>query len=700
MSAGTDNTAPRLEPSEVAWLLVVPCALLAVAAMLLLGRPLGQLLLSNRTGLTFLPELRGSVFPKPAEQMRYLMALAAAVALVGGTVLITRSTPRVAASRYTRGLVSATQWVGALFVVACVWAQREFVYGAVYGTPTGFIQPYFTIRTLVLAGVVALVGTLAILRDRVPQMVARALGASRRGIGPAAVTVALIVTATWMISGVVLDSTVVNADYTIFYHIRFDVNEAFAVLDGRSPLVNLASQYASLWPYFSALVMSELGATLGVFSVTMCAITAASLLAVFDVLRRVTGRPIVALLLYLPFLANSLFGMHPGLVNRYGPVDLYSVFPLRYAGPYLLLWCTARHLDGTRPRGRWLLFLVAGLVVLNNGDFGVPALGASFAALLVAEGLPRVSHVKRLIGEVIGGLAGAYVLVSILTLARGGSLPDIGLLFSYARIFAVGGFGMLPTPTLGLHVVIYLTYVAALGTAAVRAMRDEEGRMLTALLAWSGIFGLGVGSYFMGRSHSEVLVSMFSAWTLALVLLAIALARDVISHPGRRSVLVVFATIFGLAVASCSLAETPAPWTQIERLRHRTPSLDVATAELKRVLRRYGDGKPEAILSTLGYREAYEAGVENVAPYAGVQSIMTVEQLDETLSALRKTGGHLLVLPMATPGDGFYRDVCKAGFSYMTAYENVNFEVLAGQKRGLTLWSAPVPGVAPRRCPV
>jgi hypothetical protein len=92
--------------------------------------------------------------------------------------------------------------------------------------------------------------------------------------------------------------------------------------------------------------------------------------------------------------------------------------------------------------------VVGGLVALNNVDVGVPALGATLAALL-----------------------------------WGGSGPTM--------------------PLLGLHVAIYLTYVAAIGTATVRAVRGEDGRLLTGLLAWSGVFGLGVGAYFAGRSTPD-----------------------------------------------------------------------------------------------------------------------------------------------------------------------------------------------------
>ena len=74
------------------------------------------------------------------------------------------------------------------------------------------------------------------------------------------------------------------------------------------------------------------------------------------------------------------------LDNRYGPSNLFSMFPMRYGGPYVLAWLLVRHVDRLRPRRASLLFLAAGLVLLNNPDFGMPAFAATLVALLWTDG--------------------------------------------------------------------------------------------------------------------------------------------------------------------------------------------------------------------------------------------------------------------------------------------------------------------------
>ena len=159
--------------------------------------------------------------------------------------------------------------------------------------------------------------------------------------------------------------------------------------------------------------------------------------------------------------------------------------------------------------------------------------GATLVALAwtLPDRSPRA--LARLGLEALGGGAIAVALVSALTLAVGGGLPHFGMLFEFPRIFGTEGFGLLPMPSVGFHLVVYATFVAAIAVAAVRGLAGDD-RLLSVALAWVGIFGLGVGAYFTGRSHPHVLIDIFTVWSYALVLLAIVAIRSILRRPGRR----------------------------------------------------------------------------------------------------------------------------------------------------------------------
>ena len=96
----------------------------------------------------------------------------------------------------------------------------------------------------------------------------------------------------------------------------------------------------------------------------------------------------------------------------------------------------------------------------------------------------------------------------------------------------------------------------------------------------------------------------------------------------------------GFGVMLCSLAQTPTPWSQARRLWDtRPPKERVATVATQVVDTLTTRGEPVALMLFLGQRIAYELGLDDVTPYANMDSMMTREQWAETLGNLRRAGG-------------------------------------------------------------
>jgi hypothetical protein len=167
------------------------------------------------------------------------------------------------------------------------------------------------------------------------------------------------------------------------------------------------------------------------------------------------------------------------------------------------------------------------------------------------------------------------------------------------------------------------------------------------MLAWVGVFGLGASGYYVGRSHPDVLTDLFSVWSLALALLLLVCVRAVLRRPTRRPTIAEWLVFAGFGVAVCSLAQTPSPASQIARLRHPTSAPLFVHTDLERfVARTTTHGEHVAILIKLGHRIAYDVGVRNVAPFANLESMLTIGQLSETVRALRAAHGRKLFLPL------------------------------------------------------
>lgn len=628
------------DPANVAWLASIPCALLIAVAIALLGEPLGELLFAP-DAVSFWPSLAPAIRPEPTELARYAIALTGPALLVGAIVMGVRSTVGWPAQRTTALLVTAMQAVWLVFLIVCLVAQRRFAFGEIYLPPDGesFHQSYFTSTTIVAAVVIAAAFLACLSDERIRTQLTQLVRetTTRRVV---ASVLAIVFIAVWLLHAIATDESIGVSDYSVLYHLQFTFDEALAVLDGRAPLVDFAAQYGSLIPYPVAGAMAVVGSSVGAFTTIMSLLTGLAMLAMFDVLRRVVRNSLTALALFLPFLATSFFLLHGSIDERYTFGNYFGAYPLRFAGPYLLLWLLARQLSGARPRSTWPVFLAAGLVVLNNAEYGIGALAATVAAVSWTGGLSERARRGRVALEMAGGLAAAVVLVIAFTLLWSGSLPDFTLLVRYAELFAGAGFAMLPMPTLGFHTVIYLTFVATVGAALVRALDGAADRLLTGMLAWVGVFGLGAGAYYVGRSHPEVLVASFSPWALAVVLLVVVVGRR-LAAGGVRPTVVDVACLVAFGLTACSLVQTPTPWSQLDRLNAPSVSGPVfAVPAGQTFVADQTDGdEPVAVLVSLGHRLAFNVGVTDVTPYSGPQSIQTEEQLEDTLSALREAGG-------------------------------------------------------------
>lgn len=636
---GKGDAASRPEPvspAALAWLLLPAALAVAVPLVLLLAPPLGDLLFPDR-GVHYWPG--NPMVRKPSIQAGYPLAAACVVVYAAAIVVVARREPTLP-PRVRRLAVATVQLLAFALLVACWIAQRHL-------TSLGTRDAYFTTATVLVAALLTTLASAALARrERVVAWSQRLTRPSPRTIAVGCTAVAVLATAVWALSGIYTDHGIVAAPDALFLAAWF-FDETTAVLNGRSPLVNMAA-YGYLWPYVAAIPVGLFRGTFLAYTATMMTLTGAALLALYWTLARVTRRALFALLLYLPVLATTFFVELGTPTARYSPGTYYGMFPLRYAGPFLLVLATTLHLARERRRRTTvLLFTAAGLVLLNNLDFGLAALLGTVAALALAQGPLERRRLTWLGFDAGLGVLAALALVSALTLIRAGSLPHLGLLARYGHYFVVGGQGNLALPGLGLHVAIALTFVAALAVAAVRAAGGERDVVLTGVLGWTGVFGLGACAYYYAyRSHPLVLINLFPAWAFALALLVVVVVRA--APAGRRVSLPATVVLFAFALVACSVAQLPTPWGQVRRIEGKLaagqqsymPAGAFRGVAVARVLAaRTRPGERVVVFSPVGHRIARAAGVTDVSPYPGLGQMPAKEQFAETLAMLAAERG-------------------------------------------------------------
>jgi hypothetical protein len=465
--------------------------------------------------------------------------------------------------------------------------------------------------------------------------VARETPARRR----AGVAIAVVLASAWMLQAVTTDALVEDIG-----QMNWTLTDAFAVLNGRTPLVDYHLIYGKLVPYVAALALAAFGTTALVYTIAMALLNVLTVLAVYATFRRVVRSSVLALALFVPFLALS------DSLDPIGPFAMPAMWPMRYGGAFLLVWLTARHIDGSRPHGAWVLFLVGALAAINSLEFGLAAILATVAALLCARPPASARAVLPLARSVAAGTLGAVAVVSLLTLVRSGAPPNPELLLEWPRIFTRMGWFSLPVPRASLHLALYATFVAAIAVAAVRVARAAGDVLLTGMLAWSGVFGLFAAGYYLGRPDDLKLLAMFSAWAFALALLTVVCVRELAARDWRRPALPHLLVLFGFALAVCALVRFPSPFEEIARLTRSMPAPQYRAAAEQFVRERTRPGETVAILFPEGYRIAYDLGLRNVAPYGIQNAIVTREQLQRLIDVARREGVREIFVPAPNSG--------------------------------------------------
>jgi hypothetical protein len=564
--------ARALTPAEIAWIALLPCAVATAAALPLLGSALGDLLFPPGSDMLWplgFHLVQGNY--EPAKHGRYVLAALAPLLLAGVVLVGARCAPRLPLWAIVALTYVSQALLLALLLVALL-AQRNVLFPEI--PPR---RDIFDAGRLVAAAILVLL-TFVIMNHRRRRELARRLTQEARIRRIVCLGVAALLAAVLLLKGVTTDRLSEDGGY-----FNWGLNDVFAILNGRTPLVDYHVLYAKLLPYPTALVLATFGTTGLVYTLAMAVLNLLAMLAVFA--------------------------------------------------------------DGVRPRRAWPLFLVGGLVAIDNLEFGLGAFLGTVMALLCARPPGSARAALQLAVEVAGGVLGAFTLVALLTFAHAGELPDPALLMEWPRIFTNLGLLALPVPIASLHLAIYATFAAAIVTAAVHVARGADDTLLTGMLAWSGVFGLVAANYYIGRPDEGKLASMFSAWAFALALLTIVAVRALAAQGWRRPTLPQMLALFGFALALTTISHLPQPQDQLARLTHETPEAAYRTSAERFVAARTHPGETVMILLPMSFRIAHDLGLRNVAPYVMQVAVVTRGQMQTVLDVARRERVRSIFVP-------------------------------------------------------
>ena len=620
----TPGAARSGDDLAAGWAAVIPTALIAFVAVKFAAPLLAAETLTDPAEVS-LKQYLGKWRPERLEHVRYIIAITVApLAFLCAFRCLRNCSPKLLlwSAVIAQALVTAG--------ISYSWAAEPFA--------------YFSPRLAVVA--LAATAGMCLMVDRYRSFASLRLNRLIARV-PAGLVIAFVVvlTAALLSPSILRDREIYAGPAVIWYHMQHTAGEFFAVAAGKTPFVDFFPQYNSLLPLILAPFFRALGANVLTYSVAMNALSFCGLMAIFFACAKLTGKPAWALLLYLPVIG---LGFRHGDPAAYAPgaFNYFAVWPMRYVGPALVAAGFAAAF-ASPTAVRWLLLGgFAGFVAINNADFGLPALVAVLAALI----LSRPPRARVAVVVFAAGVVIAAVLTKMLLFQRAGAWPDLSRGIEFSKIFALYGFWMIPLPEAGLYSVVCATFLACLFVASWTWLVSPNSSLLTGLLAFTGVFGCGSLMYYVGRSHPHALTSAFVSWSFAVGLLFHAYARGFFATWQSRSRLLLavpgLLLSFHGALFIGQLGMNLRPIVaQAERLRINDVGALARRIHTAEFVRHHTfAGEPVVLAFGLGSQIALDTGVKDVFPFSHPDSIILKSQLQQVADVIRSSGAQKVFL--------------------------------------------------------
>ena len=285
------------------------------------------------------------------------------------------------------------------------------------------------------------------------------------------------------------------------WHSAYVINEVLAPHNGQIPASNFAAQYTNLSGFIFDLIFRLVPHTGQLFilhavSVYLTLLALLTFYMLFLITRKMTSNSLSKMipLTVLAFTLVTPDGIGSGLITQ-----LFSAVPIRVLPVYFVGILLIR--DHFSRRHIFFLGQVATLAALNNLDFGIPVFIATVVVILIH---PKILIYRRQNLFLFGsGFGFALLSYWILLSSYSGSFK-----LEYWLLFASSfgkGFGSIPMPIGGTHVLILGLFCASIAIGAMKTryalnyVNDIERRSAVASLFF-GLIGLGAFPYLVNRS--------------------------------------------------------------------------------------------------------------------------------------------------------------------------------------------------------
>ncbi len=295
--------------------------------------------------------------------------------------------------------------------------------------------------------------------------------------------------------------------YSFGWHFSPVFNPIYELWNGHVPGVDFRALYGFYGYFFWIVEMFVVGqVNMPATTVLLGLLTAFGNVSIYIAVRKMVNSRVIA---FLSITAVLFFSQLWTMV--YMQMPYYQYIPIRTFMPSLMfLLITMTHFAETNFRKRiyiGMAFLLTGAAVFWNPETGVIT-SLSFLAYLIFSAvftytISRKQCTRQIVMSIIGialSIVFWFGVLELMTYLLSGELLRLVDIFWGITVFARDGFYMIPVPEKHPYLIVILLYALAVIIALFRLFQ-RKAEKADALGFTLGAFGLGLITYFLGRSH-------------------------------------------------------------------------------------------------------------------------------------------------------------------------------------------------------
>jgi len=319
---------------------------------------------------------------------------------------------------------------------------------------------------------------------------------------------------------------------TVFHLIRVDTiieavhfNAVFhsvaQVINGKAILIDFVHQYG-LYPHFIEPILRILGTSVFNFSLLMGLLTSLSFLFIYIILRNTVKNRIIVLLGFSSIIFHNFL---LAIINY--PYPYFQYHPIRIVFPTLIILIACIYFRKQNKNIYYLGYFISTLSILWNIDTGIIVFLSWILTLIFNELLKNnickykrivLSSLKHIFNGIVF-LLFTFTFFNLYFFIRYSAFPDFNQFFEYQKLFYIYGITMrLMTLWHPWNIILFIYAIGLI--ISIRSILYRINILKNKIIFITSILGVGIFSYYQGRSLNAVLPAVWYPANILIIIYA------------------------------------------------------------------------------------------------------------------------------------------------------------------------------------